>query len=62
MQTSINLQGPFTYSIVPLIIVITLVVRTDIISDKRIEGKLSILHKNKKEKKLRRNEKWKELF
>ena len=26
MQTSINLQGPFTYSIVPLIIVITLVV------------------------------------
>ena len=44
MQTSINLQGPFTYSIVPLIIVITLVV---------IETcYLMYLKKNKKELKI----------
>lgn len=48
--------GVIIYSLL-FIIVITLVVRTDIISDKRIEGKLPFLHKNKKEKNLRRNKK-----
>lgn len=47
--------GVIIYSLL-FIVVITLVIRTDIISDKRVEGKLPFLNKNKK-KNLRRSKK-----